>query len=60
MLWQVHQAKYYWEGGKHKEAQNLATKLNVMVPPDDASGKQSLREWEALKTEMGKQANAGT
>jgi predicted Zn-dependent protease len=58
MLWQVHQAKYYWEGGKHREAQALAAKISIMVPPDDASGKQSLREWEALKAEMGKQANA--
>lgn len=57
MLWQVHEAKYYWEGGKHKDAQALATKISVMVPPDNASGKQSLREWEALKAEMGKEAN---
>lgn len=58
MLWRVHQAKYYWEGGKRREAQNAAAQISVMQPPDDASGKQSLKEWQALKTEMSKQASA--
>lgn len=58
VLWRIHQARYFWEGGKHKEAQNVVAQITAMQPTNDNAGKKTMDEWNALKEEIGKQASA--
>ncbi|HWB52738.1 MAG TPA: tetratricopeptide repeat protein, partial [Tepidisphaeraceae bacterium] len=57
MLWRVHQVRYFWEDGEHKEAQNAAMQIDAMQPSNDSEGKKAAKEWSELKAQMNKQAS---